>query len=180
MTYAIRPARPDEAGLIVEIEDQAADLFAVFGLAQVADMPTGDRAFYDACIAAGTVWVAVPAGQSAPIGFAAAAVRDHALWLAELAVLPAHGRRGVGGRLMRTVIDWATRRRLPAVELTTFRDLPFNAPFYARLGFTPFEPGADRPHLAGIRRNEIARGLDALQPRQAMRLRLSLPDPAAP
>ena len=180
MTYAIRTARPDEAGAIVEIEDAAADLFAVFGLAQVADLPTGDRSFYAACCAAGTVWLAVPAGRGAPVGFVAAAVRDHALWLAELAVLPAHGRRGLGGRLVRTAIDWAARHGLPAVELTTFRDLPFNAPFYARLGFQAFQPGPDRPHLAGIRRSEVARGLDSLQPRVAMRLRLGTAPQTAP
>lgn len=179
MTYAIRTARPDEAGRILQVENEAAVLFAAFGLVAVADRASADPAFYRACIAAGTLWVAVPvghapaAGFAAPVGFAAMAIRDNAGWLAELNVLPAHGRRGLGRRLARTAIDWAAGQRLPAVDLTTFRDLPFNAPFYAGLGFEPFEPGAAHPHLAGIRRSEVARGLDAMQPRLAMRLHLT-------
>src|SRR5690606_39828156 len=46
-----------------------------------------------------------------------------------------HGRRGIGTALVGHVIDVAARGLYPGVTLTTFRDVPFNAPFYARFGF---------------------------------------------
>jgi ribosomal protein S18 acetylase RimI-like enzyme len=51
-------------------------------------------------------------------------------------VLPAHGRRGIGTALVRTVEEWADSGEFSEITLTTYRDLPWNAPFYARLGFT--------------------------------------------
>lgn len=51
-------------------------------------------------------------------------------------MLPAHGRRGVGTALVRAVDDWARSSHFLEITLTTHRDLPWNAPFYARLGFT--------------------------------------------
>lgn len=37
--------------------------------------------------------------------------------------------------LLEQVIEGAQQMRYPAVTLTTFRDVPWNAPFYTRLGF---------------------------------------------
>ena len=55
--------------------------------------------------------------------------------LAELDVLPAHGRRGVGTALVRAVDEWARSGHFTEITLTTYRDVPWNAPFYAGLGF---------------------------------------------
>lgn len=53
----------------------------------------------------------------------------------ELAVEPRFGRRGIGSALMHRAMAEAERRSYPRVTLTTFEDLPWNAPFYRRLGF---------------------------------------------
>ena len=42
------------------------------------------------------------------------------------------------------------RLGLPCLTLTTFRDVPWNAPWYSRLGF---EPAPDEPRLAELLRN---------------------------
>ena len=60
---------------------------------------------------------------------------DEALHLEELDVLPGHGRQGIGTRLVRALCDGARGRGIAAVTLCTFRDVPWNAPFYERLGF---------------------------------------------
>jgi hypothetical protein len=45
------------------------------------------------------------------------------------------------------------------VTLTTFRDVPWNAPFYARLGFRILEPSAWTPGLMALLALEESRGL---------------------
>ena len=157
------------------LETEAARQFAQIGLQEIADLPLHPVAFYRACAAAGCLWVATPARRpdGPPLGLAAAARRDGMAWLAELDVVPAHGRRGLGRRLVDAVAAWAAAEGLPAVVLTTFRDIPFNGPFYSRIGFRPFVPGADLPFLAAVRRTEQASGLDRISPRVAMRLDLA-------
>jgi ribosomal protein S18 acetylase RimI-like enzyme len=79
-------------------------------------------------------WVALD-DLGAVIGFAVAWVVDGEGHLDELAVTPAHGRRGVGRALVDAVVDWSAARGLPSVTLITFRDVPWNGPFYEKLGF---------------------------------------------
>ena len=51
---------------------------------------------------------------------------------------------------MGRVVAWARTRRLPAVTLTTFRHLPWNAPFYQRLGFRILSSHERTPGLAEV------------------------------
>jgi hypothetical protein len=53
---------------------------------------------------------------------------------------------------------WAAGRGLPALTLSTFRNVVFNGPYYARLGFR--ELVEITPGLAEIQREETAMGLD--------------------
>jgi GNAT superfamily N-acetyltransferase len=73
-------------------------------------------------------------------------------------VLPQHGRRGLGTRLVREVLSFTTARRR-AVTLSTFRDIPWNSPFYARLGFRVLPVEEWSAPLADCMRREAARGL---------------------
>ena len=79
-------------------------------------------------------WVAVDDGGSI-IGFAVAWLVDGEGHLDELAVVPAHGRRGVGRALVDEVVAWTAAQDLTSITLTTFRDVPWNAPYYEKLGF---------------------------------------------
>jgi hypothetical protein len=79
------------------------------------------------------------------------------------------------GRWWRTLPAQSSDRgfgalHLPAVTLTTFRDVPWNAPFYARLGFRVIE--ALSPGLQAIRDHERDIGDDAFGSRVAMRIDL--------
>jgi len=111
--------------------------------------------------------VAVFACDDPALGFASVGEVDGAAHLWQLSVLPSAGRQGRGTALVSAVCDWAGRAGYGAVTLTTFRDVPWNAPFYARLGFEV----VDRltPGLAAIRHHERVGGDDDFGPRVAMR-----------
>jgi predicted N-acetyltransferase YhbS len=94
----------------------------------------------------------------------------HATHLEELDVHPDHGWRRLGTRLVRTVCEWASVRGYRAVTLTTFRDVPWNVPFYARLGFEEVPGALLSPALRAILEDEAKRGL-ARSRRVAMRYR---------
>jgi len=55
---------------------------------------------------------------------------------------------------------WAARNGYGAVTLTTFRDVPWNLPFYARLGFDVVAPDEVSASLRAIVEDETRRGLD--------------------
>ena len=76
---------------------------------------------------------------------------------------------GTGRALIAAIADEGRRRNLPAVTLTTFRTVPWNAPFYARLGFVTITGAALNARLAAVLKREARHGL---WDRCAMRLAL--------
>lgn len=168
--YRIRAGRIADASRLPEIERDGAQAFRTIGMDEVAAMPPTEAEAYRAAIEAGHVWVAVDEAERI-VGFAAVTLVDGSAHLAEIDVLRAHARRGIGRRLIAEVADWARRAGYTGLTLTTFRDVPMNGPFYARLGFRPLLPGPDRPELAAIRDAERRSGVETA-PRIAMRLQL--------
>jgi len=111
--------------------------------------------------------VVFAAGDPA-VGFVSVELADGEAHIAQLSVLPELGRQGIGRSLLDEAIRWALGQGLTGVTLTTFRDVPWNAPFYRRAGF--FEVVDPATGLAAIREDEVEKGLDAMGPRLAMRL----------
>jgi GNAT superfamily N-acetyltransferase len=164
--YTIINARPDDLSAIGAIELAAASLLKGYAPEEVLQETTGEQDLQRAQ-AEGRLWVAL-AGET-PIGFAHVEVFDPiSVHLEEIDVHPDHGRRGVGTKLVTTVCRWAWKRGYRAVTLTTFRDVPWNMPFYSRLGFEEIPKQALTPDLRSILRNEARRGLD-LSRRVAMK-----------
>ena len=127
----IRLASRAELSYLPEIERAAASLFPKGRIPDppaVMPMTELEEAFKGGLLLVASVGDEV-------VGFAASQERERYLYLAEVSVHPEHGRRGLGTRLVRAVIQEARRRGLSGVTLTTFRDLRWNAPFYAKLGF---------------------------------------------
>ncbi len=87
--------------------------------------------------------------------------------IAQLAVLPGSMRQGVGTRLLDRACEWARAQGYRAVTLTTFAEVPWNAPFYAKRGFV--ELAEVTAGLAATRAWEASVGLDAVGPRIVMR-----------
>jgi GNAT superfamily N-acetyltransferase len=73
------------------------------------------------------------------VGFAHVLEERGTAHLQQLAVDPGHGRRGLGTALVEACCEEARRRGYEELTLTTFRDVPSNAPRYARLGFVVIE-----------------------------------------
>ena len=74
----------------------------------------------------------------------------------------------MGRALLAHAADHAREEGLTALTLTTFTDVPWNAPYYARLGFRPLPEADLTPGLREIRRAEAAHGLNRW-PRVCMR-----------
>ena len=55
--------------------------------------------------------------------------------LEQLSVHPDHAGHGVGRSLLRAGCDWAREAGYRELTLATYRDVPWNAPFYASEGF---------------------------------------------
>ena len=70
------------------------------------------------------------------------------------------------------MIEWARAHGYPALTLLTFRDVPWNGPYYASLGFSPLQDDALAPELSARRDHESELGLDR-DARFAMMLTLS-------
>ena len=107
----------------------------------------------------GRLWTAT-SGDGKVIGFAMADVVDDLAYLAELAVLPDFGRRGIGKRLVESVIAWACDSGFSTLRLVTFGHIPWNAPFYEKLGFSTVEPPAPGTEMAEIMEAERRAGID--------------------
>lgn len=82
----------------------------------------------------GLLWVALEPG-GAPVGFAIASIHGPRVHLEELDVSPEYGRQGIGSSLVAAVQGFARARGCRELTLTTFCDIPWNAPLYERLGF---------------------------------------------
>jgi len=107
---------------------------------------------------AARLWVAL--AEDAPVGFAhVEMLADGLPHLEEIDVHPQHGRRGVGTELVRTVCRWVARSGYPEITLTTFRSVPWNFPFYTKLGFEEIPNAELRAAVAAVVQDETARGL---------------------
>jgi GNAT superfamily N-acetyltransferase len=156
-SYTIAPAEPSDVPALPGIELAAARLLAGHAPEPVLAQATS-LADLEAAQAAGRLWVA-RAGDAA-VGFAHVTLREPGVaHLEELDVHPAHGRQGIGRRLVLTVCDWAARQGYEAVTLTTFRDVPFNMPFYRTLGFVAMDQAELSPAVAAILDAEARSGL---------------------
>jgi GNAT superfamily N-acetyltransferase len=167
----VRPARPEEVDALPDLEVASGALFQELAMDRVAQDAPPPVATFARAQSEDLLLVAAdvpPEGDAVGIaGFVRLEVLDGALHVAQLSVAPAHGRRGIGTRLMRAAEDLARERGFVRMTLTTFRDVPFNGPFYARLGWSVVPPDEMTPGLAAARQHEIDLGLDEW-PRQAM------------
>jgi GNAT superfamily N-acetyltransferase len=107
----------------------------------------------------GHLWVALT--DNVPVGFAHVEVIERdAVHLEEIDVHPDHGRRGLGAKLVRRVCEWAASEGHESITLTTFRDVPWNMPFYRRLGFVVVRPEELSDALRTVVDGETRRGID--------------------
>ncbi len=160
--WSLRLARPEDAELMPAVERAAATLFdgqdGVDGLDpddvwSVADL--------ERCIRKGHSLVTHVDQEMA--GFLVTEPFGRELHLWEMDVDPRFQRRGIGAGLVRACMVDARNSGFRALTLTTFREVPWNAPFYSNLGFEVVQSPEEHPRLAEVLANEEANGLPAKQ-----------------
>ena len=166
---AIELAREEHLAHIPGIELAGATLFAEADLPQeVRYRVTAVTDLRDA-FNEGRIWVAIH-GSRQTVGFAMAEIVDRQAYLTELDVLPEFGRQGIGSRLVRAVEAWAKTSDFESLSLITFRHLPWNAPFYEKLGFSIINSAEHGPELLGLMEEERQVGIN-MDNRVAMKLK---------
>lgn len=170
--YEIGPPEVDEFDALGSIEVEAASVFPNEDLPPELRTEGLSREILERAAGAGRVWVVRSLRPRAPVGFAVATLVDGSAHLHEMDVLPDHAGHGLGSALVAVVARWARAEGYPGITLTTFRHLPWNAPFYARLGFAEIERAACGPELRAALAEEAEDGLDPAK-RVAMRLDLT-------
>ncbi|MFC3995437.1 GNAT family N-acetyltransferase [Nocardiopsis sediminis] len=154
----VRPLEEDDLPAAVAASLAADTVFADAGVVLPPDDPRDMLAHASAVLVAGRPVV----------GLAALIELDGAAHLEQLAVHPAHGRRGIGSALLEAACGLARSQGSPAMTLTTFRDLAWNGPWYAARGFRPLPESEWGPELRAQWRAEERAGI-LVAPRIAMR-----------
>ncbi|WP_410874975.1 GNAT family N-acetyltransferase [Nocardia sp. A7] len=167
----VRLAREDEIAALQEIERRAGAPFAEVGMSAVAeDEPPSWEVLRD-FVTAGRAWV-WPDDDDHPIAYLVLGLVDDQPHIDQVSVDPAYAGARIGKRLIDHAVGWSKSRGLHEITLTTFTQVPWNGPYYERLGFTYIPPADEPPGLRAIRATEVAHGLDEW-PRACMRAELA-------
>lgn len=159
----VRVAEPEDLPLLAAVEAEADRQFApLLDTSGWGEPPTGEqRAEHGTLLvighpAAGFAHVLFTEGPDGPDAH-----------LDQLCVRPRSQRRGLGARLLHAAYGVALDAGAARLTLTTFADVPWNAPWYARHGFEPV-PEPLPAALEAVREAERRAGLDAGGRRLAM------------
>lgn len=163
--YVITLASPEHLAALPGVELDAATRFDSWLVppSMFTEATAMDR--LAAAQAEGYLWVGLTAAGR-PVAFALASSSGARLYLEELDVATDHAGRGLGLALIAEVERKAAADGAVEIALTTYRDVPWNAPFYLRHGFE-FADAVDA-ELSARLRDEAARGLDSM-PRVGLR-----------
>jgi GNAT superfamily N-acetyltransferase len=164
----IRLAAVEDLGAFAEIERAAGESFRGIGMAEVADDEPFTLDELTPFQRAGRAWIATPGAGSPPIAYLLAEPVDGNVHIAQVSVHPRVAGRGIGRSLVDHLALDAAAAGVPALTLTTFAEVPWNAPYYLRFGFRVLGDAELTPGLRRIRRAEAAHGLDRW-PRVCMR-----------
>jgi GNAT superfamily N-acetyltransferase len=170
----IRSARVDDLPVLGDIERAAGAAFGDLGMAAVADADPLSVSELTRFQADGRAWV-VADEADAPVAYLVVEVVDGNGHVEQVSVHPDHARQGLGRALLDAVDRWALQLGLSALTLTTYADVPWNAPYYARLGFGTVAEVDLSEGLRRIREREEVSGL-AAWPRVVMRRPVGGPD----
>jgi GNAT superfamily N-acetyltransferase len=132
--YQIVMAKPEHLAALPRIERTAAEIFPEGMIPDEVKDYVLTLEDFEKALAKNQLWIAVTLDNN-PVGFAMVLAKDKSAMLAELDVDPEHQRKGLGRNLVQTVINWAREKGYDHLTLTTFSNVPWNAPFYEKMGF---------------------------------------------
>ncbi|WP_395305336.1 GNAT family N-acetyltransferase [Enterobacter sp. ECC-019] len=168
LNITVRPTRPGDVTALPAIERAAGERFREdLALAWLADGEVISAEQHLEYAERGLSWLVLV--NDRPVGFILAEAHSSSLFIVELSVDLDWQGKGIGRQLIARAADHARRLGLASLTLTTFRNVPWNAPFYARLGFEKMTTLT--PELRQKREEETAHGF-AYETRCAMCLPL--------
>jgi ribosomal protein S18 acetylase RimI-like enzyme len=155
----VRLARPDDCALLGAIEEAADQRYAGTSDALFADatgVPTEVAEHY---CADGRLLVAEVDG--AVIGFVGWRPQDDpgVAGISQISVRPEHGGRGIGSALMSAAHEAIASRGFHRIVLATQADIPWNAPWYERLGYSVVPTDAWSPWMTAIAAQQEVDGI---------------------
>ncbi len=157
MNAGVRLMRPDDFERAREIERDAGLQFLPLGMPEIAyDDPPSREALAEYTVAQ-RAWVVDPPSEVA--AYVLVDVVDGAAHIEQITVATRYARRRLGALLIDHVADWARGRSIDRMTLATFVDVPWNRPYYERIGFYDLAAGQIGPELAIVLAHERDDGL---------------------
>ncbi|MEX1263495.1 MAG: GNAT family N-acetyltransferase [Actinomycetota bacterium] len=144
---SIRAAEPSDVYNLALLEVEADQLFLTVGMPAIAGHTLDEEAMREN-LEQGSLWVAER--QAEITGYILATLLDGNAHIDQVSVAPAHARQGIGRQLISHVENWGKRSNLPATTLTTFRDVPWNGPYYQTLGYRELLCAETGPELMAV------------------------------
>ncbi len=144
----VRSAAAGELARLPAIETDADARFSTVGYGFCLELPCLDAVYLERARDQGLLRVAERDGSL--VGFACGWRLDAAAHLGELAVVSARQGQGIGTALLAAFEAAARDQGFTRVSLTTYADVAWNAPWYARHGYTPVPAEAIAPELAAL------------------------------
>ncbi|WP_426005438.1 GNAT family N-acetyltransferase [Paenarthrobacter sp. NyZ202] len=162
----IRLARVEDLPLLQDIERAAGEAFRGLGMDSVADDDPASLDELQVYAAASRAWVYAD-GLDFPVAYVLVDVVDGNAHVEQVTVHPDSARQGLGRELLHAARIWGRGHGMQRQTLSTFRDVPWNAPYYRRLGFEELDAGTWGPQLTRLMEHEAELGLTRW-PRVAM------------
>jgi N-acetylglutamate synthase-like GNAT family acetyltransferase len=169
----IRTARKSDLAVMQDIERAAGIWFREIGMPEIADddpLSQDELARYEQ---ENRAWVAADETDM-PVAYLIADIIDGNMHIEQVSVHPRVARRKIGRMLLEHAAVGAAASGIRALTLTTFADVPWNAPYYARCGFRVLDDSELSPGMRAVVDREIAHGLHRW-PRVYMRRDLDIP-----
>lgn len=141
------------------VERSAGELFrSIPSLAWIADDTVMSPAEHNRCLKNGLV-LAARDERGSSVGFLTAEMFGSCIHIWVIAVMHSAQGRGIGKRLIESAVSLGAAREMSAVTLTTFRNVPWNRPFYERVGFRVIEPLELDRRLRAVLQAEAEHGI---------------------
>ena len=155
----IRTASLSDIPVMQSLEVDAARLYGTMaGYEFCTQLPPRSQAEHLRVQENGAAWLAGLGGKV--IGFLLVLPVDGRAHVLEAATEYGSQGKGIGRRLFAEFHSWAANVGYSEATLTTYRDVPWNAPFYERIGYQIIAVDARRPELMAIRAEEAAAGFE--------------------
>jgi ribosomal protein S18 acetylase RimI-like enzyme len=154
----IRTARQSDLPVLQDIERAAGSWFREIGMPEIADdepLPLDELARYQQ---GDRAWVAAD-DTDIPAAYLIADIVDGNLHIEQVSVHPRAARRKIGRMLLEQAAAYAAANGIHALTLTTFAEVPWNAPYYSRCGFRVLAGSEFSPGMQIIWDGEVEHGL---------------------